>query len=170
MALTKSPAILPSPFAGLSRFFVDGDAMTGATGSWRWMAPEVAQNKKYDEKVDIYSWAMCVCQMISCELPFSVKTELESAILATQGYRPHRPSRAKDDVWQLVCECWAQDPSKRPSAEQLLRKLEAIAISRGLQNVGPGLGQNAALERQYIFSSPMSTHRPLASLSLSLFL
>jgi serine/threonine protein kinase len=39
---------------GLSRFKSESDDMTGHTGSYRWMAPEVVRNEKYSEKVDVY--------------------------------------------------------------------------------------------------------------------
>ncbi|KAI4962518.1 hypothetical protein ZWY2020_030303 [Hordeum vulgare] len=38
--------------------------MTGETGSYRYMAPEVFKHRKYDKKVDIFSFAMILYEML----------------------------------------------------------------------------------------------------------
>ena len=45
-------------------------AMTGNTGSLRYMAPEVVLNIPYTEKVDVYSFAMVVYAMGRNQQPF----------------------------------------------------------------------------------------------------
>ena len=45
-------------------------AMTGYTGSLRYMAPEVAQRLPYNEKVDVYSYGIMVWQMARDKIPF----------------------------------------------------------------------------------------------------
>ena len=45
--------------------------LTGCTGSLRYMAPEVALSKPYNEKVDIYSFGMILYQIITGVTPFS---------------------------------------------------------------------------------------------------
>ena len=52
--------------------------MTGETGSPRYMAPECHLNQPYNEKVDIYSFAMCVWEMIELEVPFKDAKSLKS--------------------------------------------------------------------------------------------
>ncbi|KAG5186754.1 kinase-like domain-containing protein, partial [Tribonema minus] len=44
--------------------------MTGETGSPRYMAPECHLNLPYNEKVDVYSFGMCIWEMIELEVPF----------------------------------------------------------------------------------------------------
>ena len=44
--------------------------MTGNTGSLRYMAPEVALRKSYNEKVDVYSYGIMVWQMARDRVPF----------------------------------------------------------------------------------------------------
>ena len=44
--------------------------MTGNTGSLRYMAPEVALRKPYNEKVDVYSYGIMVWQMARDRVPF----------------------------------------------------------------------------------------------------
>ena len=43
-------------------------AMTGR-GSVLWMAPEILTGETYNEKVDVFSYAMVLVELISCKLP-----------------------------------------------------------------------------------------------------
>ena len=43
-------------------------AMTGC-GSVLWMAPEILTGETYNEKVDVFSYAMVLVELISCKLP-----------------------------------------------------------------------------------------------------
>lgn len=51
--------------------------MSGYTGSLRYMAPEVALKKPYNEKVDVYSFGVMLWQMASDDLPFDGLTRAE---------------------------------------------------------------------------------------------
>ena len=61
--------------------------MTGETGSYRFMAPEVFRHEEYSEKVDVYSFAMVTYNMLHGAAPAS------SSFLhiVTQHSTPHRP-------------------------------------------------------------------------------
>ncbi|MBA0798427.1 hypothetical protein Gohar_009019 [Gossypium harknessii] len=98
--------------------------MTGETGSYRYMAPEVFKHRKYDKKVDVFSFAMILyevifflsqngvdhamqCssllpihdnsyleQMIEGEPPFSNHEPYEAAKLVAEGHRPNFRSKS----------------------------------------------------------------------------
>lgn len=66
--------------------------------------------------------------------PFShIKRTPEVLIRSTQGERPRRPDgpdaqeivkRGLDDeLWQLVTECWNQDPKMRPDIHMVIARL-----------------------------------------------
>jgi hypothetical protein len=42
--------------------------MTGC-GTVMWMAPEILQGKSYNESVDVYSFSMCMVELLDCNLP-----------------------------------------------------------------------------------------------------
>lgn len=72
---------------GLSKFIAkrgddqtDKYKMTGETGSYRFMAPEVFQHKTYNEKVDVYSYAVIVYWVFSGYKPYgSFPSPIEAA-------------------------------------------------------------------------------------------
>ncbi|KAK8699740.1 hypothetical protein V6N13_115819 [Hibiscus sabdariffa] len=73
--------------------------MTGETGSYRYMAPEVFKHRKYDKKVDVFSFAMILYEMLEGDPPFSNYEPYEAAKYAAAGHRP--PFRSKSYLPEL---------------------------------------------------------------------
>jgi len=105
-------------------------------GTVRWQAPElhdpyvIQQNSKAS---DIYAFA-CVCyELFSDHAPF-YEQKADTAVLLSilQGMRPTRPSDELskrrglgDEIWTIIVTCWVQDPTQRPTAEQVVERLQA---------------------------------------------
>ncbi|KAK6119166.1 hypothetical protein DH2020_047098 [Rehmannia glutinosa] len=101
--------------------------MTGETGSYRYMAPEVFKHRKYDKKVDVFSFAMILYEMLEGEAPMSNYEPYEAAKYLADGHRPML--RAKGfipELRELTEQCWAADMNQRPSFLEILRRLERI--------------------------------------------
>lgn len=135
MGAVKSLATMPhvkvSDF-GLARMIDPGDQqkMTTDAGTFHWMAPEVATGR-YTEKIDVFSYAMCLFEIIAREIPFEEEEAKEALKLIMSGCRPEleaippdRPQALED----LMVACWAQDPAKRPSFEQICGILNKIQV------------------------------------------
>jgi serine/threonine protein kinase len=52
------------------------------------MAPEVFKHRKYDKKVDIFSFAMILYEMLEGDPPFSNYEPYEAAKYVAEGHRP----------------------------------------------------------------------------------
>uniref|UniRef100_A0A5B7AU09 Putative serine/threonine-protein kinase TNNI3K n=1 Tax=Davidia involucrata TaxID=16924 RepID=A0A5B7AU09_DAVIN len=105
----------------------DGYKMTGETGSYRYMAPEVFKHRKYDKKVDVFSFAMILYEMIEGDPPLSHYEPYEAAKYVAEGHRP--AFRAKGYITELrdlTDQCWATDMNQRPSFLEILKRLEKI--------------------------------------------
>ena len=108
--------------------------LSGCTGSLRYMAPEVALNKKYNEKVDMYSFGVIMYETVTGVTPFSgLKKEDFYKKVIHEGLRPkfdyddygrrvHMPIELED----LIAESWATDPTQRPSSAHALDELIAL--------------------------------------------
>ena len=88
--------------------------MTGC-GSVLWMAPEILLGETYNEKIDVFSYAMCLVELVDCRLPWSgTATGAEVPHKVTRGTRPLRQlagteARPVDTgLGQLIRDCWAQ--------------------------------------------------------------
>lgn len=105
--------------------------MTSGVGSIYWMAPEVNMGRAYDEKVDVYSFAMVLFEILCRDIPFNdlEPREVEEEIM--KGSRPALdmvPNDCPKWLIDLMVDCWANDPSKRPSFKYIVAKLDAEAF------------------------------------------
>jgi len=104
-----------------------GDAaadLTGTTGSYRFMAPEVAANQPYGRPVDVYSFAMILYNCYGGVAPWHEERAEVAAQRACKGERPQLPRAWDESVFVLIRSCWAQDPVSRPSFDAVLEMLD----------------------------------------------
>mmetsp|Transcript_44321 Transcript_44321/g.103579 ORF Transcript_44321/g.103579 Transcript_44321/m.103579 type:complete len:365 (+) Transcript_44321:69-1163(+) len=130
LLLTKHHEVKVADF-GISRMLAEADVydMTGGIGTTRWMAPEVMRHGCYDEKVDIYAFGMIVYFMSSGHIPFD-HLGLSCQSLREQfryGGEP-RPlaSECSPKLRPLMEAAWHVDPTRRPTAEELLEDLQHV--------------------------------------------
>ena len=124
---------------GCSRFTREDIAMT-QIGTPIYAAPEVILGEKYNEKVDVYSFAIVMvglCHDIGClddivlaevarvsELQKKEgKSDSKSASnvmkMISKGLRPPLPEGTKPCLRQMIEQCWQGDPKLRPSSSEL---------------------------------------------------
>jgi len=158
--------------------------LTGLTGSLLYMAPEVFRREKYNEKADIFSFAVIAFELLSRNLlsskvggqpmiflgfslggggawwwclllcfsppPLSSAHHITTSIswfLTLQfrkadffhcylyakqmaaGWRPNLPRKWPRALKDIVEDCWHADPAARPSADELVERLEAVLQS-----------------------------------------
>lgn len=109
-------------------------AMTQCVGTWRWMAPEVFSSTKYDEKADVFSFAMVMYEVITFKVPYSdnwpdVKTMLNPRIglHVVQGLRPaleRVPVGCPPNLVDLTRRCWKAEAENRPNFEEIAQELQ----------------------------------------------
>ena len=103
-----------------------GDIPTRAfLATWRVLAPEIiaAESKKYDERSDIYSFAIACWEMMSWDSPFFEYEGIPDQTLKQQiikdHLRPTIPAHTPQQFKDLITACWQGDPQQRPSAKLL---------------------------------------------------
>ncbi|CAA2956462.1 probable serine threonine- kinase WNK11 [Olea europaea subsp. europaea] len=90
-------------------------------GTPEFMAPEL-YDENYTELIDIYSFGMCLLEMVTLELPYSECDNVAKIYKkVTSGLRPQAMNKIKDpEVKEFIEKCLAQ-PRARPSAADLLK-------------------------------------------------
>jgi serine/threonine protein kinase len=133
---------------GESRSVARGQSTMSIIGTNYFCAPEVLTGQAYDEKVDVYSFAILLGEIVVRPHPVSTFfSEMESmsvALKVAQEWRPEIPNTPLGQfplVRQLILDCWNHDPALRPSFHDILGRLTA-------QRKGSGGGSSAPLSRQ----------------------
>ncbi|KAL2552505.1 Protein kinase superfamily protein [Forsythia ovata] len=116
---------------GLAREESLTEMMTAETGTYRWMAPELystvtlrhGEKKHYNHKVDAYSFAIVLWELIHNKLPFEGMSNLQAAYAA--AFKNVRPSadNLPEDLALIVTSCWKEDPNARPNFSQIIQML-----------------------------------------------
>ncbi len=103
--------------------------MTGGTGSLRYMAPEVASHREYNEKVDVYSLCLILWEMLVCTKPFhSLKRADFYERVIDRAERPDLSIlQCPEALIILMKKSWHHDPHVRHSAREMLATLQVIA-------------------------------------------
>eukprot|EP01132_Coremiostelium_polycephalum_P005519 gene5519-6877_t len=112
---------------GLSKEMKPGpNEMTAAMGSLAWMAPESFRGEKYTEKVDVYSYAIILWELMTCKDPYGSMEPLKMAFLAAmEDYRPSLQNIP--EPWSLlISKCWKPRPQDRPTFEEILQLIDQI--------------------------------------------
>ncbi|KAK9138275.1 hypothetical protein Sjap_008869 [Stephania japonica] len=100
-------------------------------GSFKWMAPEVfstypfkpGEKKKYSHKVDIYSFAIVLWELITNRPPFEEIDILDMKEHVV--YMKKRPSLKDipEDIALLLQSCWSDNPAYRPEFTVIITSL-----------------------------------------------
>uniref|UniRef100_A0A0E0ESQ6 Protein kinase domain-containing protein n=1 Tax=Oryza meridionalis TaxID=40149 RepID=A0A0E0ESQ6_9ORYZ len=117
---------------GHSRFLPDGTAaLTGETGTYVYMAPEIIRCEPYTEKCDVYSFGIILNELVTGEHPYIDTGYGPSKIALEVADGKLRPKLAERDVNSsvvndLICGMWDAEPSKRPSFATITSALREI--------------------------------------------
>lgn len=115
--------------------------MTGNTGSLRYMAPEVVLGRPYNEKVDVYSFAIVMWALATGREPFSGFDVASHRLrVAVNGERPKLKKSWPDDFKDLLTDCWQFDYSKRPDFKVISYRItKAIVCYNGPPSARPAI-------------------------------
>jgi len=98
--------------------------MTGETGSYRYMAPEVFRHEEYTETVDIYSFAMIFYYLLSGRPPWETLSGQKVAIKAAiEADRPIVNRAWDSQISNLMQRCWDENPNARPPFSVIMDEL-----------------------------------------------
>ncbi|KAA8546549.1 hypothetical protein F0562_002712 [Nyssa sinensis] len=111
---------------GVARFQNQGGVMTAETGTYRWMAPEVINHQPYDQKADVFSFAIVLWELVTAKVPYDTMTPLQAALGVRQGMRPDLPENTHPKLLDLMKRCWEAVPGKRPSFSEIRSELEEL--------------------------------------------
>ena len=91
----------------------------------RWTAPEVFSLNHHNIKSDVWSFGIVLIELVTKgSLPYPDLKNAEMMERVQQGFRMPSPPGCPDPLYQIMMECWKQDPKERPTFEYLKTTLE----------------------------------------------
>jgi serine/threonine protein kinase len=102
--------------------------MTGETGSYRYMAPEVFRHEFYGPAVDVYAASMIYYQLFSFQQPFAGRNPVDACRAASlENLRPPiREGYMPPELAALVARMWDPIVKRRPSFIEIIDILSPI--------------------------------------------
>lgn len=104
-------------------------------GTPYYMAPEIINEKDYDEKADIWSLGCLVYELAALKPPFDAGNAVSLAVKINKGQYQRLPSKYSNDLMTAISKMIQLDPRRRPRVEDLeiLKGIEgAMRSAKGL--------------------------------------
>ncbi|KDN47683.1 hypothetical protein RSAG8_03473, partial [Rhizoctonia solani AG-8 WAC10335] len=85
---------------------------------------------------------MTILEVITGAAPWSELRGGQIILATAKGWRPKRPYFLLQDeqtnrVWDLITQCWEQEPMNRPTAVEVRDRLNAIIATADMHVEGP---------------------------------
>lgn len=122
--------------------------LTGYCGSPRYMAPEIANNRPYNETCDVYSYGVLAWQMLTTHKPYDgYRVESMKALVWGEPFARPEVGRLRHNrtLQSLISKAWSQDWKERPAMQDIRTtfRQELIAVQRNKNGTG-GRGSDAS--------------------------
>ena len=90
-------------------------------GTPYYMSPEQINDQKYNEKSDIWSLGCIIYETTALRAPFEATTHYQLAQKIKAGKIDRIPKIYSEELWKFIMTMITQDPTNRPSVDDLLK-------------------------------------------------
>ncbi|XP_048210595.1 proto-oncogene tyrosine-protein kinase ROS isoform X2 [Perognathus longimembris pacificus] len=91
----------------------------------RWMAPESLMDGIFTTQSDVWSFGILIWEILTLgHQPYPAHSNLDVLNYVQTGGRLEPPQNCADDLWNLMTQCWAQEPEQRPTFHKIQEQLQ----------------------------------------------
>ncbi|XP_011857747.1 PREDICTED: proto-oncogene tyrosine-protein kinase ROS [Mandrillus leucophaeus] len=91
----------------------------------RWMAPESLMDGIFTTQSDVWSFGILIWEILTLgHQPYPAHSNLDVLNYVQTGGRLEPPRNCPDDLWNLMTQCWAQEPDQRPTFHRIQDQLQ----------------------------------------------
>jgi len=114
---------------GSSRFLEGSQNNTNTHfGTVQYMAPEFLKGVTYDERIDVYSFGICLWEMLTKQTPFDgFEPGQIICKVVIDSDRPELEGKI-DPLSRLIKKCWDTDPQNRPTFSEITSLFETYSV------------------------------------------
>ncbi|GBF90534.1 hypothetical protein Rsub_03530 [Raphidocelis subcapitata] len=120
--------------------------LTGETGTYLYMAPEVMRHDEYDASADVWSFGVMLSEIATRQKPYhtTFMTPVQIALAVSSGkLRPSVPAYIPVQLSALIARCCDPNPAKRPSMKEATNDLrQAIDTVKSKEGAAPKRSTN----------------------------
>ncbi|NXO70242.1 INSRR protein, partial [Phainopepla nitens] len=166
------PPLPPPPDFGMTRDIYETDYYRkGGKGLLpvRWMSPEALKDGIFNTQSDVWSFGVVLWEIATlAEQPYQGMSNEQVLRFVMDNGILERPENCPDELHELMCLCWQQNPRQRPSFVQLLERIKdhmapafrTLSFFYSPENGHHGSGEPSNAETE---SSPEEEDEPPAS-------
>ncbi|XP_077487862.1 hepatocyte growth factor receptor-like isoform X3 [Amblyomma americanum] len=119
---------------GLSRDVYEKDYYSGDNKKTKlpvkWMAPESLEKGIYNHKTDVWSFGVLLWELMTRGVtPYPEVDNWDIVNFLKQGRRMQQPSYCPDELYDIMLQCWQDDPKRRPSFAMLVTDVSNVITS-----------------------------------------
>ncbi|XP_035673058.1 tyrosine-protein kinase receptor torso-like [Branchiostoma floridae] len=124
--------------------------LTGGKLPVRWMSPEAIFDQVYTTQSDVWSFGVVLWEIVTLGgSPYPGLSGKELFRYLKAGYRMEKPENCRQEIYDIMLDCWQDKPQRRPTFTDIRERLEAI-----LGDVHPYLDLNVDHDQEYYQGNP----------------
>ncbi|XP_064401937.1 uncharacterized protein LOC135347803 [Halichondria panicea] len=98
---------------------------------WKWMAIESIVNREFTSASDVWAYGVTLWEIGTLGgFPYPAISNRELLDFLREGDRLERPDNCNTEIYEIMCNCWSEDPGDRWTFAQLRSKFDAMLSER----------------------------------------
>ncbi|XP_031550238.1 tyrosine kinase receptor Cad96Ca-like [Actinia tenebrosa] len=93
----------------------------------KWMSPEALYDQVFTTESDVWSYGITLWEISTLGgAPYPSMSNKDLFRELRSGYRMEKPDMCSDEIYQIMLQCWQENPSERPKFTDLRQQFEDL--------------------------------------------